>query len=150
VYNFSSECHFPKEDFLKKTRITFFLKVNAILSSGLVSAAASDTNGRTALHEAAASSGSRSLMKSLLRGGGAPNAADATGETPLLAAVRSGRREAAELLVAAGADLEVADLGGAGVLHAASANGDEEMLKTLLKAAERGERYHLYTFIIKT
>lgn len=83
---------------------------------------ATDANGRTALHHAAARVNA-AIVRLLLEHRANPNAADKQGVTPLLIVARSGQVEVAEFLLAAHARPDLADNDGVMPLAAAQAGG---------------------------
>ena len=73
-----------------------------------------------------------SVVRTLLDRDVRVNAANRSGETALLRAVRTGERDSARMLLSAGADPDVSDNEGRSVLMQASAESDTELVRQLL------------------
>lgn len=103
------------------------------------------SNGWKALHLAAASGQTKTLLK-LLDAGANPNSTDSLGMTPLWAALLNGRLESAEELLKRGADVEIRKAnGGKTILGrlAIEANSLNEMELLLRYGAEVDARDHM-------
>jgi ankyrin repeat protein len=89
-----------------------------------------DKMGTTTLQAAI---GNTKTMKALIAAGANVNAADRSGNTPLIWAARAGQTEAVKVLLAAGADVNLKNLAGLTPLMDAARRGYSETSKLLLK-----------------
>ncbi|XP_037538987.1 cortactin-binding protein 2 [Nematolebias whitei] len=105
--------------------------VKLLLSSGLP-ADASDDNGFTSLHLAAAHGHSRCCVECLLAAGAAVDMVAAGGQTPLFLSCETGRLDCTRTLLNAGADRSLTSTDGCTALHAAVRSGHVDMLRLLL------------------
>jgi ankyrin repeat protein len=81
----------------------------------------------------AAKSGDPTFVREALRGNAPVNARTASGDTPLLCAIRSGNRESVDLILAAGADVNTETESNTPLLAAIS-RGDSRLVERLLAA----------------
>lgn len=107
------------------------LAVRELIGKGAPVSKTINRTFQTLLHTAAQHNGVEVAL--LLHAAGADvNAADFTGETPLLAACREGQRDVAEALVDAGADVAAADMNKFTALHWAAYGGHTELCQMLV------------------
>ncbi|XP_059902884.1 ankyrin repeat and SOCS box protein 3-like isoform X1 [Gadus macrocephalus] len=90
------------------------------------------TNGQTAVFMAAAE-GHTDIVKLLATAGANINVKDASGLTPLLAAVSNDKPATAMALIRKGRAVHVTDVSGQSCLHLASAQGSSELVSMLLR-----------------
>ncbi|CAL8379480.1 unnamed protein product [Gadus morhua 'NCC'] len=90
------------------------------------------TNGQTAVFMAAAE-GHTDVVKLLVTAGANLNVKDASGLTPLLAAVSNDKPATAMALIRKGGAVHVTDASGQSCLHLASAQGSSELVSMLLR-----------------
>ncbi|CAL8264088.1 unnamed protein product [Arctogadus glacialis] len=90
------------------------------------------TNGQTAVFMAAAE-GHTDVVKLLATAGANLNVKDASGLTPLLAAVSNDKPATAMALIRKGGAVHVTDASGQSCLHLASAQGSSELVSMLLR-----------------
>lgn len=109
------------------------------------------TDGRQAIHWAAASTKGPALLQALLSAGADPNAKTKKGRTPLMEAAKSGTLESVQSLLAAGAEVNLTDEAGQSALLHASKNGHTALTTVLLHAGANpgiADRHHRDALIL--
>ncbi len=110
-----------------------FVEVVALLLKNGAKVSATDSEGKTALHHAAAG-GNTEAIKLLIERGAEVDPKDTLyGRTPLHNAAYSGNAETAAVLLAHGADISAADNAGFQPIHAAARGGNLPVLKFFLE-----------------